>query len=516
MSIYSKVVPSLKKGSTVTHTLTIRNDDTWDLHVFGRKLDCSKYSSLRSYLPTIMKEDVLSLLTAIDNLHFCIGHPDHHFVSFLENVKGSKGAAILDNDCDVNVEGCTYQVTVRHVNCELLVNNGGVKCNVCKAYRSALRAMYSHYVKQKSRLCTSPRSHVNLRYLSTPERQKRFKNIKAQAKASSRKLAALESKIRNDMAAKSVELDEQLNQDMATIMDECNGYVEENYPDDSFERLFWEQQRKARQLSSTKQMRWHPMFIRWCLRIKLMSNRAYGAFRSSGLLKLPSERTLRDYSNWMKAKPGFQPEVDKQLLEESELINKVDYQKYVCVVFDEVKIKEGLVYDKEECNLIGFVDLDDINNHLQAFELSLSASKLKLATHMVVFMVRGLFSKLKFPYVQFPCSSLNAHTLYAMVWECVAHLETLGLKVLALTADGASCNRKFFKMHRLKNSKSFPHKTCNLYANEDRPIFFFSDPPHLMKTTRNCWANSFGHTYARKLWVGDTKMQYCNVCLIHY
>ena len=30
-----------------------------------------------------------------------------------------------------------------------------------------------------------------------------------------------------------------------------------------------------------------------------------------------------------------------------------------------------------------------------------------------------------------------------------------------------------------------------------RDLFFFSDPPHLLKTTRNCWANK-----RRQLWVG--------------
>jgi hypothetical protein len=71
------------------------------------------------------------------------------------------------------------------------------------------------------------------------------------------------------------------------------------------------------------------------------------------------------------------------------------------------------VYDKEECQLVGFVDLDNINNHLQAFEKTLtdSTSKPTLATHMIVFMVRGLFSSLRFPYAQFLCSSLNGHTL---------------------------------------------------------------------------------------------------------
>ena len=56
------------------------------------------------------------------------------------------------------------------------------------------------------------------------------------------------------------------------------------------------------------------------------------------------------------------------------------------------------------------MDLDDVSNHLHAFERILTdpTSKPTLATHMVVFMVRGLFSSLRFPYAQFPCSTLYA------------------------------------------------------------------------------------------------------------
>lgn len=503
-SVYSKVQPSSLKGSVVTHTLTIQSDNSWILHVLGRQLNTSQYSSLNDYSPTVHSNDINNLLAAIDGLHICPGHPDNHFVDMLKDKNGvTKGnsATVLDDYCDVTIEHTSYNVTIRHNDCNILVADSG-RCPTCTAYRSTLRALYSRYIKRGSNpQHSSPKSHTNFRYLRTPERLKRFKTMKARAKAATRKVTSLE--VSKEMSLSGVHLDEELGSDITTIMDECNGYVEQNYPADSFERLFWEEQKKARQLKNCKQMRWHPMLIKWCLRMKLISSAAYTAFRSSGLLKLPSERTLRDYTHWMKAKPGFQAEVDQQLIEESKLAIIPDFQKYVCVVFDEVKIKEGLVYDKEECSLLGFVDLDDINNHLQAFEKSLSASESKptLATHIVVFMVRGLFSSLRFPYAQFPCSSLNGHTLYALVWECISHLETIGFKVLALTADGASCNRKFFKMHREKSSTCFPHKTANIYADEERPIFFFSDPPHLMKTTRNCWSNSFGHSYTRKLWV---------------
>ena len=44
-------------------------------------------------------------------------------------------------------------------------------------------------------------------------------------------------------------------------------------------------------------------------------------------------------------------------------------------------------------------------------------------------------------------------------------------------------------------------KKKNPYTSEDRSIIFMSDPPHLMKMTRNCWSHSHGHGNTRDMWV---------------
>ena len=54
-----------------------------------------------------------------------------------------------------------------------------------------------------------------------------------------------------------------------------------------------------------------------------------------------------------------------QLVEEAKLTNILEHQRYIALVFDEVKIKEDLVYNKHSGEMIGFVDLTDINAHLQ-------------------------------------------------------------------------------------------------------------------------------------------------------
>ena len=41
---------------------------------------------------------------------------------------------------------------------------------------------------------------------------------------------------------------------------------------------------------------------------------------------------------------------------------------YVTLIFDEMKIREDLVFDKHSCSLLGFTDLGDVSNTLDNYE----------------------------------------------------------------------------------------------------------------------------------------------------
>ena len=91
---------------------------------------------------------------------------------------------------------------------------------------------------------------------------------------------------------------------------------------------------------------------------------------------------------------------------------------------DEMHIKEGLVFDKHSGELIGFTSLGEMNDHIANLEKAGRTQTLEpLAKSMLVLMVRGLLSGFKFPYAQFPCSSLTGDQLYNIFWEAVERLE---------------------------------------------------------------------------------------------
>ncbi len=246
------------------------------------------------------------------------------------------------------------------------------------------------------------------------------------------------------MEAEGVVLSSEESDDFRQIMSEHDDDVSSSFEPGSFQSIFWEQQKRSIALSSSKGMRWHPLMIKFCLYLRHQSSKAYDLLRDSGVIRLPSQRTLRDYSNCVKAKPGFSCDIDYQLMLAAKIDNDTcpEWQKLVVLLLDEMYIKESLVYDKHSGSMIGFVDLGEINNHLMAYEKSINddddddtptTSTTVLANSMFTMMVKGLFSPLRFPYAHFPCASLTGDLLFQPFWEAVYRLERVGFKVSLYT-----------------------------------------------------------------------------------
>ena len=81
-------------------------------------------------------------------------------------------------------------------------------------------------------------------------------------------------------------------------------------------------------VKSKTEIRWHPLFIRWCLNLSRVSPKAYEVLKESGF-QMPTRRTLNDYTHWVSAKPGFNHEVDVFLQTEAKVETLEEWQRYM-------------------------------------------------------------------------------------------------------------------------------------------------------------------------------------------
>lgn len=72
-------------------------------------------------------------------------------------------------------------------------------------------------------------------------------------------------------------------------------------------------------------MKWHPLVIKWSLYLRHLSGKAYDeVLQKTGCIKLPSQRTLRDYTHYIPLTIGFSAEIDQELYDIAFLSNDLN------------------------------------------------------------------------------------------------------------------------------------------------------------------------------------------------
>ena len=138
----------------------------------------------------------------------------------------------------------------------------------------------------------------------------------------------------------------ELHDDLKDIMTQNTHSIADAYSPGLFARIFWEQQQQSSTVKVSRSMKWEPMMIRWCLYLRHLSTNAYETIRSSGVLKLPSQRTLRDDLHFIGATTGFSCNVDKQLIDAAKIDTCPKREKAVVILINEMHVKEDLVFNK--------------------------------------------------------------------------------------------------------------------------------------------------------------------------
>ena len=418
---YCKVEEGSNGLGEVTASVIIDSDRTWNAYVGDKKVPdtCTVLAKFRS--SPLTEDKLTDVIKAIDSASLCPGNPDEKFVSVCKDkggaVRGARGngdiIASIDNSTVVDHSGKAYQCTVRRVDCDVLCEKSSqypLRCQSCQAFRSTLRSMVSRR-SNESDSHTSVSSHTRYRDLTSGDKDERMKNLHRALKVSNQKVKRLQAKVDKLITNEAVRLQGNDSADISHIVTELSPIVEDTYALNSPQRIFWDQQKRYNSLKNKQQMRWHPLVIRFALNLKYLSGTAYRAVRQSGMINLPSERTLSDYTHWTTPHTGVQLEFIERF--QSLLEEEVPCGQHQCALsMDEMKLKSGLVFNKNTGALSGFVDLGSSNRDMEQAvsgggDLEESSSG-QLTEQVFVFLARAVFKpSLSIPIAHYFSASLK-------------------------------------------------------------------------------------------------------------
>ena len=204
------------------------------------QVDISRCSALNSFPDTLSSETLSRLLTKLDCLSICVGQTDQHFIKM---VVAKKGRKIFSRDGKVAayVDDDTCTSTVRTADCQLI--SPAIKCQSCQTYRENLRAMYNRWRKCQEFDGSDTSSHKNDRYLNTPEKKARLDGLRKRVHAE--EVKRLKDKV-NKLLGQGETVDNELSSDLLEIMHENADQIRNAYPENSFSRLFWDEQHLLR------------------------------------------------------------------------------------------------------------------------------------------------------------------------------------------------------------------------------------------------------------------------------
>ena len=131
--------------------------------------------------------------------------------------------------------------TIRHAQCSILVPTTTPRCARCTEYRHSLRSMRARSTKPPEEE-TASSSHINYRYLSTPEKLERMKTLHRTNRAARMKIERLKVKLKNAIDNKGVSLDREVTYDLHQVMEEEEEKAMSDVQPGSFRHIFWQQQ----------------------------------------------------------------------------------------------------------------------------------------------------------------------------------------------------------------------------------------------------------------------------------
>ena len=124
---------------------------------------------------------------------------------------------------------------------------------------------------------TDADSHVNYRYLKTPEKTELIQALHRQNDhLNVKKLSQLQSRLKVAIEQQAAEIDDLVTEDLSQMMHEEEAQMQSLFPKGSFQQVFWQQQKRALQQKHRCGIRWHSLMICFCLYLQHHSGKVWG------------------------------------------------------------------------------------------------------------------------------------------------------------------------------------------------------------------------------------------------
>lgn len=160
-------------------------------------------------------------------------------------------------------------------------------------------------------------------------------------------------------------------------------------------------------------------------------------------------------------------------------------ERHGVLLLDEMGTRKSLLLDPKTLKFKGVEDFgDDLPKDIN----------IEMADHGLVFMFQPLYDFYSQHVAVFASSGPTCGNVLAkLVVKAIVLLEQAGAKIHGTVADSGSPNRNMWSQFGCSGNmgKGIFKNYFEHSLDGNRKTFFFSDTPHLMKTTRNRLLNGF-------------------------
>lgn len=478
----SITVVCMSHGSNpaIQRSLEFKLSGSVELYVHCQKINVDPYmQNIGLFIPfesdsiNDFVDRAVTIINNVRSMQACSGYDDEKFQSGWSTCP----LGFVDNNPYQEVR---YEETFRSMSCLRLVHSRKWRCSECaKLYKPLKR-------RSSSAAVARPKANTANKYLTEQQRLNKLKDQAKKIENANRQISHLKARMQVLIQKNGVQIEEDLSDDFTEMLE--NGNMS------PAQRIFLQQQVKASQKKNMVGMRWHPTMIRLALAIHLTSPAAYELMKETGMLKLPSSRTLFDYSHVKPIEEG----IDQYVLDSVGLrVSKFQlrHKKYHVLMADEMHISQNLIFQKHSGKMIGYTSLDTLDSEVKVFEQYMDNPDKELAsrvaTKVLVYMVKGVSNGVKEVVATFAVGDPSVSQMCEWTWKVIRALESSGVWVIAFVCDGCSTNRAFIRMHEpaTPNENGVVFDTVNIAAPH-RNLYFIADVAHLLKTIRNCMLNS--------------------------